>query len=147
VFAQTIVSTGRFIRDALAACIRKMRDWLQAENLAEAKGLSLLQEWLTDEQRRQFALTNAFEVRGCDSQKRYRIQYGNVANVHELDDSGTPIKGFCFVPTGGLVTGDVMLAQKIALETGEKDALAVANSFPVQKHERNVPLLILRRAY
>jgi hypothetical protein len=35
--------------------------------------------------------------------------------------------GWCFVPKGSLVTGDVMLAQKIALETFECRALAVAN--------------------
>jgi hypothetical protein len=36
------------------------------------------------------------------------------------------------VPTGNLVAGDVVLAQKIALETNETGALAVANRFPVQ---------------
>jgi hypothetical protein len=35
-----------------------------------------------------------------------------------------------FVPMGDLVPGDVMLAQKIALETNERAALAVANKFP-----------------
>jgi hypothetical protein len=35
------------------------------------------------------------------------------------------------LPTGYLVAGDVMLAQKIALETHEFRALAVANRFPV----------------
>jgi hypothetical protein len=39
--------------------------------------------------------------------------------------------GWCFVPEGGLVAGDVMLAQKIALETNERAALAVANRFAV----------------
>ena len=34
-----------------------------------------------------------------------------------------------FVPVGYLVAGDVMLAQKIALETNELSALAVANRF------------------
>jgi hypothetical protein len=32
---------------------------------------------------------------------------------------------------GGLVAGDVMLAQKIALETTETAALAVANKVPL----------------
>ena len=34
-----------------------------------------------------------------------------------------------FMPLGQLVAGDVMLAQKIALETNESAALAVANRF------------------
>jgi hypothetical protein len=35
--------------------------------------------------------------------------------------------GLCFAPVGPLVKGDVMLAQKIALETDEQSALAAAN--------------------
>jgi hypothetical protein len=50
--------------------------------------------------------------------------------------------GWCFVPSGHLVAGDVMLAQKIALETNERAALVVANKFPVQVR-RTYP----RRAY
>jgi hypothetical protein len=40
-----------------------------------------------------------------------------------------PVTGWCFVPRGPLVAGDVMLAQKIALETDESGALAVAKNF------------------
>jgi hypothetical protein len=50
-----------------------------------------------------------------------------VANVEELDKLGNPIVRYCFIPKGDLVPGDVMLAQKIALETNELAALAVAN--------------------
>jgi hypothetical protein len=35
----------------------------------------------------------------------------------------------CFLPIGDLPIGDVMLAQKIALETSESSALTVAGSF------------------
>jgi hypothetical protein len=37
--------------------------------------------------------------------------------------------GWCFVPAGNLVPGDIMLAQKIALETNESGALSVARKF------------------
>jgi hypothetical protein len=37
--------------------------------------------------------------------------------------------GWCFVPSGSLVAGDVMLAQKVALEAFECEALAVAKRF------------------
>jgi hypothetical protein len=50
-------------------------------------------------------------------------------NVHELDDAGRLKMGWCFVPEGCLVPGDVMLAQKIALETFESRALSVAIKF------------------
>ena len=68
-------------------------------------------------------------VIGCDSGKRYRIRYGSATNVQEIDEDGRSTVGWCFVPKGYLVAGDVMLAQKIALETKELGALAVANRF------------------
>lgn len=55
---------------------------------------------------------------------------GIVANVNEIDEYGRLGTGRCLVPLGGLAQGDVMLAQKIALETDESRALSVANSFP-----------------
>jgi hypothetical protein len=35
--------------------------------------------------------------------------------------------GLCFMPVGRLVAGDVILAQRIALEADEHSALKVAN--------------------
>jgi hypothetical protein len=70
-----------------------------------------------------------FEVTGGQTGRRYRIRYGTATNIHELDRYGHPTVGWCFVPIGPLVPGDVMLAQKIALETYELGALAVAKQF------------------
>jgi len=56
-----------------------------------------------------------------------------VPRLIELDGAGRPRVGWCFAPNGHLVAGDVMLAQKIALETDERGALAVANRFPCQQ--------------
>jgi hypothetical protein len=50
-------------------------------------------------------------------------------NVYEIDFAGNPRNGWCFVPNAPLVAGDVMLAQKIALETDERGALVVAKNF------------------
>jgi len=86
---------------------------------------------LSPEQKTQFDTFKSFDVVGCNTGKSYRIQYGVSANVVELDDAGRPTIGWCFVPTGNLVPGDVMLAQKIALETDERRALAVARQFLV----------------
>lgn len=96
-----------------------------------ARGLILLREWLSPQQKSQFDRFNFFDVVGCDSGKSYRIMHGMSANVVELDGDGRPIMGWCFVPVGNLVPGDVMLAQKIALETDEWHALAVARRFLV----------------
>jgi hypothetical protein len=48
-------------------------------------------------------------------------------NVEELDSSGNIIVQWCFAPEGPIVVGDVLLAQKVALETMEREALAAAN--------------------
>jgi hypothetical protein len=47
-------------------------------------------------------------------------------NIEELTADDV-IRRWCFAPEGASATGDVMLAQKIALETFELDALAIAN--------------------
>lgn len=94
---------------------------------AEQRGERLLREWLTPEQRAQYEQRGDFEVRGEVSGKRYRIVRAASFNVHELDDAGQVQSRICFMPEGNLVPGDMMLAQKIALETDERAALAVAN--------------------
>jgi hypothetical protein len=70
-----------------------------------------------------------FEVVGGDTGNRYRIYAGAATNVCEIDENGRPKIGLCFLPVGDLPIGDVMLAQKIALETSEGSALAVARKF------------------
>ena len=97
------------------------------ENTCEARGLRLLRDWLSPCQREQFDAQGHFDVIGCDSGKQYRIHYGTAMNVREIDEAGGVKLGLCFAPKGALATGDVMLAQKIALETFERRALAVAN--------------------
>jgi hypothetical protein len=99
-------------------------------NTREARGIRLLREWLSAEQLAQFDAQRYFDVIGCDSGKRYRIHYGVATNVHELDDHDHFLAGWCFLPESPLVAGDVMLAQKIALENDEYGALATANRFP-----------------
>jgi hypothetical protein len=136
--AQFLSAAGRSIRSVWhsltysARKVRTLRERYQAWvgiDVGEARGIKLLREWLSPEQRSQFDAERYFDVIGCVSGKRYRIRYGTATNVHEIDNTGCPIAGWCFIPDGYLVSGDVMLAQKIALETDELTALAVANRF------------------
>src|SRR6476661_6328441 len=90
--------------------------------------------------RAQFDAQRYFDVVGCDSGKRYRIHYGVITNVHEIDDHDRLLVAWCFLPEGPLVAGDVMLAQKIALETYEHAALAVANRFSTALYRRTCHL-------
>ena len=66
----------------------------------EAHGVALLREWLSPAQRAQFDTSEYFEIVGCDSGGRYRIHYGRVTNVHQIDEAGQPVAGLCFVPSG-----------------------------------------------
>jgi hypothetical protein len=96
---------------------------------ANARGLKLLRDWLSPAQLAQYEKSQSFEVIGSHSGKRYRIRYGRQMNIDELGADGAKVCGWCFLPEGPLVAGDVMLAQKIALETDEPAALKVANRF------------------
>ena len=108
---------------------RAFRDWYRRPNIAQLRGRKLLREWLSPEQLAQYDAYWYFEVTGCHTGRKYRIMHAVGANVYELDDVGQPRTGWCFVPNNHLVACDVMLAQKIGLETDELGALAVANNF------------------
>ncbi|WP_245475067.1 hypothetical protein [Bradyrhizobium sp. Leo121] len=110
--------------------LRKLYRKVLAEDTSEARGLRLMRDRLSPDQREQFDDSGCFEVVGCDSGKRYRIYYGTIPpNVYEIDDAGRLKTGLCFMPLGRLPAGDVILAQKVALETDEPSALKVANRF------------------
>ena len=122
---------ARWLAEAMRR-VRTLRERCKArEAIREARGITLLGEWLSPEQRAQFDESRSFDVTGCDTGTRYRIRHGRATNVLEIDEAGRPIMGWCFVPSGDLVAGDVMLAQKIALETNERASLGVANRFAV----------------
>jgi hypothetical protein len=106
---------------AVAACTRG--DHIRADE----KGISLLRSWLSPEQATLWDSHKHFCVVGSDTGRRYRIRRGTSMNIDELDPAGNKVCAWCFVPKGNLVAGDCMLAQKIALETFESEALATAN--------------------
>ena len=94
---------------------------------AEEKAYALMEQWLSPAQLAQYETNGHFEVRGCHSGKCYRIRRAHQMNIDELDEAGARSAAWCFGPEGNLPIGDVMLAQKIALENDEQTALAVAN--------------------
>ena len=104
----------------------------RARKQAEERGIALLRSWLTPEQDRQWAAHRYFEVVGCDSGTRYRITRGAVMNIHQLNPKGRKVAQWCFAPEGELAIGDILLAQKIALETMERKALTIANRTDLQ---------------
>jgi hypothetical protein len=103
-----------------------------ADEQAEKKAAKLLRDWLSPAQLAEYERDSSFTVTGGATGIRYRIRQGRQQNIEELDAKGRAVRVLCFLPDGGLATGDVMLAQKIALETNEHYALQVANRFPVE---------------
>jgi hypothetical protein len=100
-----------------------------ARGQPEEKSMALPRSWLTPERLKQWTRSREFEVTGCDTGNRYRISDTTSLNVLQLGPSGDAVAKWCFTPKGSLVIGDVLLAQKVALETMEREALAVANRY------------------
>ena len=92
----------------------------------QERALQLLKQHLPPVQREQFEKLSYFYVTGGYTKNTYRIRHGVQMNVEQLDKFGIPILRLCFLPRGCLAVGDVMLAQKIALELYEKEALKIA---------------------
>jgi hypothetical protein len=99
--------------------------------MARQRGLKLLEANLTPDQLKQFLATRRFDVVGGVTGRTYRIRMAaGPMHVQELDRRGHCVRRLCFYPRGRLVDGDIMLAQKVALEAFEVEALAIANKFP-----------------
>jgi hypothetical protein len=96
---------------------------------SKTKSIALLKQWLSPDQLAQFEKGRFIEITGSASGRRYRIKEAPSQNVYEIDRDGREIMGYCFGPEGAFAVGDVMLAQKIALETNELAAMKVANKF------------------
>ena len=101
---------------------------LAFEGPIESRALELLKQNLSPSQREQFDGHRFFDVIGGTTGTRYRIHQAYQMNVEELSPGGKRARLLCFAPHGHLPICDVLLAQKIALECFELDALAVANA-------------------
>lgn len=83
----------------------------------------MLRGVLSPEQRAQYDSKGFFDVTGGQTGKRYRSRTGSQVNVEELSGNKRTL---CFVPKGGVPIGDILLAQKLALELMEEETLKVA---------------------
>jgi hypothetical protein len=118
-------SVSELVRLFAAESARPRRLDLLDERCQE-RGIQLLQENLSAAQREQYERCNYFEVIGGTTGLRYRIRQGTQMNVEQLNDIGRCVGVLCFVPEDCRWVGDVMLAQKIALELFESEALRIA---------------------
>jgi hypothetical protein len=136
---------GWIARDLRYAPDRARRGPFERER--HARGQVLLKTWLSPVQLRSYREHGYFDVTGIDSGRVYRIHHGTQANVEQLDAAGRTVCAWCFGPEGNLVPGDVMLAQKIALETDERAALTVAVKHLTLHTGEPRPLRWIARAY
>jgi hypothetical protein len=97
--------------------------------LPEQRGVDLLLANLTPEQRRQYKRDRNFDVIGGQSGTRYRLWHCFQQNIEELDSNGRRRWVWCFHPRETLVLGDVLLAQKTALELFENEAIRIAHGY------------------
>jgi hypothetical protein len=96
----------------------------------EANARQLLRENISAVQRAQLRTLGYFEVTGGTTGKTYRIRSNHGMNVDEMGKSSKRTRIMCFNPCGLVALGDIMLAQKLALELFEPEVLAVANVTP-----------------
>jgi hypothetical protein len=122
--------------EALAAAMRRMADASyepktsmtdEDVRLAKQRALELLIAWLSPSQREQFLRESCFVAIGSDSGKPYTVRDTPTYNV--IDDDWWQ---YCSVLPPQIMFSDIvadrMLAQKIAIETDEKDFLTRSNA-------------------
>ena len=99
----------------------------------EVRASALLRRHCSREQRVTFASRGYFDVVSSGG-RRYRITEGTCQNVYSLvaceDGTWYPLQCFCLVAPV-LPIGDLLLAQKLLLETDEQRFLAEAVLSPI----------------
>ena len=126
--------------------LRRFWAAFEPRETAEQKSMRLLRAHLNALQRRQFDEHGWFDVVGGQSGRQYRVHRAYVTNVQEVGADGACVQVLCFLPRAHLPLGDVLLAQKVALEVFEDDALAVACRWPPSAARRSTNLQFLLRA-
>jgi hypothetical protein len=100
----------------ISSSLGAIGSWLRPRPDPNKAAFSLLLELLSPDQLGQYDTYGYFDVTGNVSGRRYRIHVASWMNVEEIDDAGRRVRGLCFLPQGPLPIGDVLLAQKLALD-------------------------------
>ena len=95
--------------------------------------MRLLLENLSAPQRHDYEAHGYFYVIGGKTGRRYRVHDRHSLNVVQLGPKGQRVARLCFFPKGDLPAGDVLLAQKLALELFETETLRIAGRFPINR--------------
>jgi hypothetical protein len=95
--------------------------------LAKGRARKLLVDFLEDGQRASFEKDRYFIVHSRDGLRRYKVTHKRSGNVKLIDSNGKDLASFCIHPQIECPDEDTMLAQKLMLETDEKEFLRIAN--------------------
>jgi len=125
-FFEEINENERAKRIAHAEALQKELNLKEEKRVAaEVKAEMLLNYCLTAEQRDDLAKNNHFHL--YTGNHKYRIERGVSGNVKLINDNDDkPKHQYCIHPVG-VPVADVMLAQKLLLETNEQEFLRIAN--------------------
>lgn len=94
--------------------------------VADKKARLLLLDCLEDEQKQELEKDGYFHVETRDGTRRYRLRPGGQpVRVHGEDGRHW---AYCIHPDHGFPTDDVVLAQKLLLESDEEEFLRIANA-------------------
>jgi hypothetical protein len=91
----------------------------------------LLLRHLTPNQREDYEWDKRFTVK-TKRGHRYVIGQARCQNVLRVNKRGKPMRVYCVTVHGGVPMGDVLLAQKLMLESDEDHFLKVARQWPVR---------------
>ena len=120
-----VSGTGTFVTQTVTGTFVPYEDHLNASQ----KSLRLLKEWLSEEQLAEFNESETFHVIGGDTGTKYKLHPYMSFGVYQFNQDNLVCR-WCFSPAGVGAIGDIMLAQKIALERYELEALKAANVAP-----------------
>jgi hypothetical protein len=107
--------------------VRRGREGWSRRRRARLRAEALLLAWLSPDQRSQYRARGWFEVTTA-SGRRYRVLRGGVVRLHPRGS------GYCIEATSPVPIADEMLANKLLLETDERQFLATAHRYPYPYH-------------
>ncbi len=99
-----------------------------ADPEADKRSEELLLDSLDEVQRLMYEKAKKFLVRGGETGREYEIHRGRTKNVVFKDENGTE-KRLCAHPKDSVPDCDTVLAQKLMLETCEREFLGIANVY------------------
>lgn len=102
----------------------------------EGRALALLKRHLNEAQLQELEAFKGFHVVGADG-RTYRIHYATHGNIFSIED-GQPTTNFCIVASGEtqIPVYDLMLAQKVLLESAPETFFSTANAQDVPEDVR-----------